>query len=48
MQSSGNAAWVVLPFLGLLLSIAILSINLIGDAARDALDPRLKQREGGK
>ena len=31
---------------GLLLSIAILSINLIGDAARDALDPRMKQREG--
>lgn len=33
---------------GLLLSIAILSVNLIGDAARDALDPRLKQREGVK
>ena len=33
---------------GLLLSIAILSINLVGDAARDALDPRMKQREGGK
>ena len=33
---------------GLLLSIAILSVNLIGDAARDALDPRMKQREGGK
>ncbi|MCP3477457.1 ABC transporter permease [Bradyrhizobium sp. CCGUVB1N3] len=31
---------------GLLLSLAILSINLIGDAARDALDPRMKQREG--
>ncbi len=33
---------------GLLLSIAILSVNLIGDAARDALDPRMKQREDGK
>ena len=33
---------------GLLLSIAILSVNLIGDAARDALDPRMKQREGAK
>jgi peptide/nickel transport system permease protein len=33
---------------GLLLSIAILSVNLIGDAARDALDPRMKQREGTK
>jgi len=31
---------------GLLLSIAILSINLIGDAARDALDPKMKQRGG--
>ena len=33
---------------GLVLSIAILSVNLIGDAARDALDPRLKQRGGGQ
>jgi peptide/nickel transport system permease protein len=33
---------------GLLLSIAILSVNLIGDAARDALDPRMKQRESAK
>jgi peptide/nickel transport system permease protein len=31
---------------GLLLSIAILSVNLIGDAARDALDPRMQRREG--
>jgi peptide/nickel transport system permease protein len=29
---------------GLMLSLCILSINLIGDAARDLLDPRLKQR----
>jgi len=33
---------------GLLLSIAILSVNLIGDAARDALDPRMQRRETGK
>jgi peptide/nickel transport system permease protein len=33
---------------GLLLSLAVLSINLIGDAARDALDPRMKQQKGGK
>lgn len=33
---------------GLLLSITILSVNLIGDAARDALDPRMKRREGSK
>lgn len=31
---------------GFLLTICVLSINLIGDAARDALDPRMKKREG--
>lgn len=31
---------------GLLLSLCILSINLLGDAARDALDPKMKRREG--
>lgn len=31
---------------GLLLSICILSVNLMGDAARDALDPRMKKRGG--
>jgi len=31
---------------GLLLSLCILSINLLGDAARDVLDPRMKKREG--
>ncbi|WP_029003040.1 ABC transporter permease [Azorhizobium doebereinerae] len=31
---------------GLLLSVCILSVNLIGDAARDILDPRLKKRTG--
>lgn len=30
---------------GLLLTTCVLSINLIGDAARDALDPRMKKRE---
>ncbi|MFV0475718.1 MAG: ABC transporter permease [Pikeienuella sp.] len=29
---------------GLVLSIAILSINLVGDAVRDALDPRMAKR----
>src|SRR3984893_18225330 len=33
---------------GLWLSIAIFPVNLIGDAARDALDPRLNQRERAK
>lgn len=31
---------------GLMLSLCILSINLLGDAARDMLDPRLKKRAG--
>lgn len=31
---------------GLLLSLCILSINLLGDKARDALDPKMQNREG--
>ncbi|GIQ78600.1 ABC transporter permease [Bradyrhizobium sp. ma5] len=50
IMAEGRAYFQVKPSLifwpGLLLSIAILSVNLIGDAARDALDPRMKQREG--
>lgn len=50
IMAEGRAFFQVKPSLifwpGLLLSIAILSINLIGDAARDTLDPRMKQREG--
>jgi peptide/nickel transport system permease protein len=52
IMAEGRAYFQIKPSLifwpGLLLSIAILSINLIGDAARDALDPRMKQREGVK
>ena len=29
---------------GLAVSVAILSINLLGDAVRDALDPRMAKR----
>ncbi|MGY3616253.1 ABC transporter permease [Bradyrhizobium sp. USDA 10063] len=51
IMAEGRAYFQIKPSLifwpGLLLSIAILSVNLIGDAARDALDPRMKQR-GGK
>ncbi len=39
------AFWVVL-YPSLFLGATVLFINLIGDAARDALDPRMKQREG--
>jgi len=52
IMAEGRAYFQIKPSLifwpGLLLSMAILSINLVGDAARDALDPRMKQREGGK
>ena len=52
IMAEGRSFFQVKPSLifwpGLLLSIAILSVNLIGDAARDALDPRMKQRESGK
>ena len=52
IMAEGRAYFQIKPSLifwpGVLLSIAILSVNLIGDAARDALDPRMKQREGGK
>jgi peptide/nickel transport system permease protein len=52
MMAEGRVYFQLKPSLifwpGLMLSLAILSINLIGDAARDALDPRMKKREGGK
>ncbi len=51
IMAEGRTTFQIKPSLifvpGIVLSIAILSINLIGDAARDALDPRLKKREGG-
>src|SRR5215831_1979799 len=52
IMAEGRAYFQIKPSLifwpGLLLSITILSINLLGDAARDTLDPRMKQREEGK
>jgi peptide/nickel transport system permease protein len=52
IMAEGRAYFQIKPQLifwpGLLLSIAILSVNLIGDAARDALDPRMKRRGDGK
>ena len=49
IMAEGRAFFQIKPSLifwpGLMLSIAILSVNLIGDAARDTLDPRMKQRE---
>ncbi|MDQ8732820.1 ABC transporter permease [Bradyrhizobium sp. LHD-71] len=50
IMAEGRAFFQVKPSLifwpGLMLSLAILSVNLIGDAARDALDPRMRQRGG--
>lgn len=50
MISEGRMYFQLKPMLifwpGLLLSLCILSVNLIGDAARDVLDPRLKKRTG--
>ena len=52
IMAEGRAYFQIKPSLifwpGLVLSMAILSVNLIGDAARDALDPRMKQREGSR
>jgi peptide/nickel transport system permease protein len=48
IMSEGRAYFQVKPSLifwpGVMLSLCILSINLLGDTARDVLDPRLKQR----
>jgi peptide/nickel transport system permease protein len=52
IMAEGRSFFQIKPSLifwpGLVLSITILSVNLMGDAARDALDPRLKQRETNK
>ena len=48
IMAEGRAFFQVKPGLifwpGLMLSLCILSINLLGDTARDMLDPRLKKR----
>jgi peptide/nickel transport system permease protein len=48
VMSEGRVYFQIKPSLifwpGLMLSLCILSINLLGDAARDMLDPRLKRR----
>ena len=38
-----NAPWLAI-FPGLAISIAVLAVNLLGDARRDVLDPRLRFR----
>jgi peptide/nickel transport system permease protein len=48
IMSEGRVYFQLKPSLifwaGLLLSACILSINLLGDSARDALDPKMKRR----
>lgn len=48
VMAEGRAFFQLLPGLvlypGLLLSLTVLSVNILGDALRDALDPRMAQR----
>ncbi len=39
-----RAIWIMI-FPGVFLSLTVLSINLVGDGLRDALDPKLRRRE---
>jgi dipeptide transport system permease protein len=38
-----SRAWWVVTFPGLAILLTVLSINLVGDALRDALDPRMRR-----
>jgi len=40
-----QAPWTAV-FPGLLIMVAVLGFNLVGDGIRDALDPRLRNRAG--
>ncbi|MFQ3623914.1 MAG: ABC transporter permease [Acetobacteraceae bacterium] len=48
IMAEGRALWQVAPYIvffpALFLSITVLSVNLLGDGLRDALDPRLAKR----
>ena len=48
IMSEGRALWQVKPFIvffpAAFLSLTVLSVNLLGDGLRDALDPRLAKR----
>lgn len=50
IMAEGRSYFLLKPSLifwpGLLLSLCVLAINILGDAARDMLDPRMRQREG--
>ena len=38
-----RVAWTLIFIPGFMIYITVLSINFVGDALRDALDPRLKR-----
>jgi peptide/nickel transport system permease protein len=43
-----NAPWIAV-FPGIAIILVVLAFNFVGDAVRDALDPRLKgEREAGR
>jgi peptide/nickel transport system permease protein len=46
MLSTGReylrAGWWITTFPGIAIMVAVLSINLLGDGLRDAIDPRLR------
>jgi peptide/nickel transport system permease protein len=48
IMAEGRALWQVKPFIvafpAVFLSITVLSVNLLGDGLRDALDPRMAKR----
>lgn len=48
IMAEGRALWQVKPFIvffpAIFLSVTVLSVNLLGDGLRDALDPRLAKR----
>jgi peptide/nickel transport system permease protein len=43
-RSLFQVAYYIVLFPGLMLSVTVLAINLLGDGLRDALDPRLARR----
>ncbi len=48
IMAEGRALWQIKPFIvffpAIFLSLTVLSVNLVGDGLRDALDPRLAKR----
>jgi peptide/nickel transport system permease protein len=48
IMAEGRALWQVKPYIvffpAIFLSITVLSVNLLGDGLRDALDPRMAKR----